>query len=176
MSENKSEGGAEKKKSGGFNTKKFLLDLASGGTAAAVSKTAVAPIERVKLLLQVQDASIHITADKSYKGIIDVLVRVPKEQGFRSLWRGNLANVIRYFPTQALNFAFKDTYKPIFTQNYVHLMEMRPDQIQEAIAGAAPLHDPVPAPQDYNSNREDVRPCFLIRGWRAIKKWFRHGN
>ncbi|KAL3069747.1 hypothetical protein niasHS_015981 [Heterodera schachtii] len=116
MSENKSEGGAEKKKSGGFNTKKFLLDLASGGTAAAVSKTAVAPIERVKLLLQVQDASIHITADKRYKGIIDVLVRVPKEQGFLSLWRGNLANVIRYFPTQALNFAFKDTYKRIFTQ------------------------------------------------------------
>lgn len=37
-----------------------------------------------------------------------------KEQGFTSLWRGNLANVIRYFPTQALNFAFKDFYKTIF--------------------------------------------------------------
>lgn len=37
-----------------------------------------------------------------------------KEQGFASFWRGNLANVIRYFPTQALNFAFKDTYKKIF--------------------------------------------------------------
>lgn len=36
-----------------FDAKKFLIDLASGGTAAAVSKTAVAPIERVKLLLQV---------------------------------------------------------------------------------------------------------------------------
>jgi len=43
-----------------------------------------------------------------------VFVRVPKEQGFLALWRGNLANVIRYFPTQALNFAFKDTYKNIF--------------------------------------------------------------
>jgi solute carrier family 25 (adenine nucleotide translocator) protein 4/5/6/31 len=73
----------------------------------AVSKTAVAPIERVKLLLQVQDASATIAADKKFKGIIDVLVRVPKEQGFAALWRGNLANVIRYFPTQALNFAFK---------------------------------------------------------------------
>lgn len=48
------EGGADKKvKDAGFNVKKFLTDLASGGTAAAVSKTAVAPIERVKLLLQV---------------------------------------------------------------------------------------------------------------------------
>lgn len=98
----------------GFDAKKFLIDLASGGTAAAVSKTAVAPIERVKLLLQVQDASTTITADKRYKGIVDVLTRVPKEQGFTALWRGNLANVIRYFPTQALNFAFKDTIKGLF--------------------------------------------------------------
>lgn len=43
-----------------------------------------------------------------------MFVRVPTEQGFLSLWRGNAANVIRYFPTQALNFAFKDTYKRIF--------------------------------------------------------------
>jgi hypothetical protein len=62
----------------------------------------------------VQDASKTIAVDKRYKGIIDVLTRVPKEQGFLALWRGNLANVIRYFPTQALNFAFKDTYKNIF--------------------------------------------------------------
>ncbi len=41
-------------------------------------------------------------------------MRIPKEQGFASFWRGNLANVIRYFPTQALNFAFKDKYKQIF--------------------------------------------------------------
>ncbi|VDM60800.1 unnamed protein product [Angiostrongylus costaricensis] len=99
-----------------FDVKKFFIDLASGGTAAAISKTAVAPIERVKLLLQVQDASSTIAVDKRYKGIVDVLVRVPKEQGFTALWRGNLANVIRYFPTQALNFAFKDTYKKMFLE------------------------------------------------------------
>lgn len=43
----------DKKKDKSFNAKKFMLDLVSGGTAAAVSKTAVAPIERVKLILQV---------------------------------------------------------------------------------------------------------------------------
>jgi len=92
----------------------FLLDFALGGVSAAISKTAVAPIERVKLLLQTQDASSQIKGDKKYKGIVDVFVRVPKEEGFGAFWRGNLANVIRYFPTQALNFAFKDTYKKIF--------------------------------------------------------------
>jgi len=92
----------------------FAKDFIAGGVSAAVSKTAVAPIERVKLLLQVQHASKQIAADQRYKGIIDAFVRIPKETGFASFWRGNLANVIRYFPTQALNFAFKDVYKQIF--------------------------------------------------------------
>lgn len=92
----------------------FAKDFLAGGVSAAVSKTAVAPIERVKLLLQVQHASKQIKVDQQYKGIIDCFVRIPKEQGFKAFWRGNLANVIRYFPTQALNFAFKDTFKQIF--------------------------------------------------------------
>ncbi|XP_049878827.1 ADP,ATP carrier protein 2-like [Pectinophora gossypiella] len=92
----------------------FAKDFLAGGISAAVSKTAVAPIERVKLLLQVQHVSKQITEDQRYKGIVDALIRIPKEQGMVSFWRGNLANVIRYFPTQALNFAFKDKYQQIF--------------------------------------------------------------
>lgn len=92
----------------------FLKDFAAGGISAAIAKTAVAPIERVKLLLQVQQISKQIRPEDKYKGIIDAFIRIPKEQGFTSLWRGNLANVVRYFPTQALNFAFKDIYKQIF--------------------------------------------------------------
>jgi solute carrier family 25 (adenine nucleotide translocator) protein 4/5/6/31 len=87
-------------------------DFMLGGLSAAISKTAAAPIERVKLLLQNQGESSAIS--KKYTGIIDVFVRVPKEQGFASFWRGNMANVIRYFPTQALNFMFKDFYKQYF--------------------------------------------------------------
>jgi len=92
----------------------FLLDFTLGGVSAAVSKTAVAPIERVKLLLQVQASNPQIKPEDRFKGIGDCFVRVTKEQGFVSLWRGNLANVIRYFPTQALNFAFKDFFKRVF--------------------------------------------------------------
>jgi len=97
-----------------FDPVGFAKDFLAGGIAAAISKTAVAPIERVKLLLQVQAASKQIAADQQYKGMVDCFVRIPKEQGFTAYWRGNLANVIRYFPTQALNFAFKDKYKQIF--------------------------------------------------------------
>jgi solute carrier family 25 (adenine nucleotide translocator) protein 4/5/6/31 len=94
-----------------------------GGVSAAVSKTAAAPIERVKLLIQNQDEMIKQGRLASpYKGIGDCFSRVIKEEGMGSLWRGNLANVIRYFPTQALNFAFKDYFKRMFgfkkEQNY----------------------------------------------------------
>jgi len=92
----------------------FVYDFLLGGVSAGVSKTAVAPIERVKLLLQLQASSRHISADQHYKGIVDCFARVNKEQGFVSFWRGNWANVLRYFPTQALNFAFKDTIKRMF--------------------------------------------------------------
>jgi solute carrier family 25 (adenine nucleotide translocator) protein 4/5/6/31 len=92
----------------------FAKDFIAGGVAAAISKTSVAPIERVKLLLQVQHASKQMAKDQQYKGMVDCFVRIPREQGFLSFWRGNFANVIRYFPTQALNFAFKDKYKQIF--------------------------------------------------------------
>ncbi|EZA54250.1 ADP,ATP carrier protein [Ooceraea biroi] len=94
--------------------KSFLIDFLAGGLSAAISKTAVAPLERVKLLLQVQHTSKQISPEQRYKGMLDAFVRIPKETGFLSFWRGNLANVIRYFPTQALNFAFKDKFKIFF--------------------------------------------------------------
>lgn len=46
----------------------FLKDFVAGGVSAAVSKTAVAPIERVKLLLQVQHISKQISEEQRYKG------------------------------------------------------------------------------------------------------------
>merc|ERR1712112_102415 len=85
------------------------------GVAAGVSKTAAAPIERVKLLVQNQDEMIKQgRLDKPYTGVIDCTTRVLKTEGVYPFWRGNLANVLRYFPTQALNFAFKDTIKAMF--------------------------------------------------------------
>jgi len=93
----------------------FGIDFLMGGVSAAVSKTAAAPIERVKLLIQNQDEMIKAgRLTEPYKGIGDCFARVIKEEGVVSLWRGNLANVLRYFPTQALNFAFKDQFKRMF--------------------------------------------------------------
>jgi len=110
------EGGRRVRKEGESPLVAILKDWAAGGTAAGISKTVVAPIERVKLLLQTQDANPRIKSGEipRYSGIVNCFSRVAKEQGILSLWRGNLANVIRYFPTQAFNFAFKDTFKRLF--------------------------------------------------------------
>merc|ERR1719391_1837795 len=52
--------------------------------------------------------------DKPYTGVIDCTTRVLKTEGVYPFWRGNMANVLRYFPIKALTFAFKDTVKGIF--------------------------------------------------------------
>nr|KAJ0225949.1 hypothetical protein LSAT_V11C100026450 [Lactuca sativa] len=93
----------------------FAIDFLMGGVSAAVSKSAAAPIERVKLLVQNQDEMIKSgRLSEPYKGIGDCFSRTIKDEGVMSLWRGNTVNVIRYFPTQALNFAFKDHFKRMF--------------------------------------------------------------
>lgn len=95
----------------------FVINFMLGGVAGGISKTCVAPIERVKLLLQVQDASAQMKGAVKYNGMVNCFSRVYAEQGFLSFWRGNLANIIRYFPTQALNFAFKEKYQKIFIRH-----------------------------------------------------------
>jgi solute carrier family 25 (adenine nucleotide translocator) protein 4/5/6/31 len=106
---------AQQQPKGGSEAVSFLIDFMMGGVSAAVSKTAAAPIERVKLLIQNQEEMLKSgRLDRRYGGIVDCFSRVLKEEGFVSLWRGNLANVLRYFPTQALNFAFKDYFKKLF--------------------------------------------------------------
>ncbi|KAI9375729.1 mitochondrial carrier domain-containing protein [Aspergillus egyptiacus] len=99
-----------------FGMPGFVVDFLMGGVSAAVSKTAAAPIERIKLLIQNQDEMIRAgRLDRKYSGIMDCFRRTAAAEGVVSLWRGNTANVIRYFPTQALNFAFRDTYKSMFS-------------------------------------------------------------
>jgi len=100
-----------------MSTKKlsFAENFALSGCAAVISKTAAAPIERVKLMVQNQAEMIRIgVLDKPYKGVVDCTVRTFKSEGVLPFWRGNLANCLRYFPTQALNFAFKDQIKKAF--------------------------------------------------------------
>jgi len=93
----------------------FVENFVLSGAAAIASKTIAAPIERVKLMVQNQGEMIKAGVLKEpYKGVMDCTIRTFQTEGLGSFWRGNMANVVRYFPTQALNFAFKDTIKNMF--------------------------------------------------------------
>ncbi|RCN51052.1 putative ADP/ATP translocase 2 [Ancylostoma caninum] len=87
----------------------------AGGTAAAISKTTTAPIDRVKLLLQLQNHGK--AAAMQYNGMRDCLRKVSYEQGILSLWRGNCAGVARCFPNHALNFALRDFYRNVLMRD-----------------------------------------------------------
>ena len=92
----------------------FIINFFMGGIAAAISKTCASPIEVVKMRIQNQDEMIKKgTLSKRYGGIYECGSRIYGEEGIRALWKGNFTNVIRYFPTQALNFSFKDYFKAL---------------------------------------------------------------
>jgi|EP00927_Polykrikos_kofoidii_P038270 solute carrier family 25 (adenine nucleotide translocator) protein 4/5/6/31 len=93
-----------------------LTDLAIGGISGAITKTAMSPIERVKLLMQTQDSNPDVISGKvqRYTGIGDCFSRVRSEQGMAAFWRGNLVNCIRYAPQQGSALAFNDAIKSFF--------------------------------------------------------------
>jgi solute carrier family 25 (adenine nucleotide translocator) protein 4/5/6/31 len=96
----------------------FVLDFLMGGVSAAVSKTCASPIEVIKLRLQNVDSLLKAgTIDRPYTGIADCGKRIVADEGVKALWKGNGTNVIRYFPTQALNFSLKDYFKRLFNKD-----------------------------------------------------------
>jgi len=96
--------------------KDWAIDFGLGGVSGAFAKTLTAPIERVKLVIQTQDANPLIRSGEvpRYTGIGNCFSRIYSEQGASAFWRGNFTNCIRYFPTQAFNLSFKDSIKKMF--------------------------------------------------------------
>lgn len=95
------------------STPNFLESILVGGLSQAISKTAFAPIERLQIIFQTQDVHPYILTGKTkkYQGILPSLIRIYRETGFRSLYRGNLTNIFKFFPSRILTFSLKDSFK-----------------------------------------------------------------
>lgn len=114
------------------NIQGFLIQLACAGGSGAIAKTAVAPLERVKILLQVQQMS-SLPQQERCKGLWDALRKIPqREGGVQALYRGNGANVARLLPDVAFKFAVHDQFKLMFAPQ-----DGSPPGVQEKMAAGA---------------------------------------
>ncbi len=81
----------------------------AGGVAGAVSRTVVSPLERLKILFQVQSAGRD-----EYKGSVGKgLAKIWREEGWRGMMRGNGTNCIRIVPYSAVQFGSYNFYKRV---------------------------------------------------------------
>lgn len=75
-----------------IDSHKDLLKFCSGGFAGIVAKTSVAPIDRLKFLFMGSMQKF------SFTNMHREFNRVVQQEGMRSLWKGNMAQIIRVFP------------------------------------------------------------------------------
>lgn len=98
-----------------LNNNSMSLDALFAGVSAVLGKTLVAPIERIKIILQTQQTIQSLKqADgtrKQYTGFFNCLSSLYRKEGFFALWRGNMMNVLRYAPNQAANFSFNSYFQ-----------------------------------------------------------------
>ena len=80
--------------------------LFAGGVAGAIAKTAIAPLDRVKIIFQTHPAKRF-----SLRNVVLELTGIHAREGVKGLWRGNAATVLRVFPYAGIQFAAFDIYK-----------------------------------------------------------------
>ncbi|EIM81084.1 mitochondrial carrier [Stereum hirsutum FP-91666 SS1] len=103
----------------------------AGGVAGAASRTVVSPLERLKIIQQVQSTS----SDKQYKGVFRSLVRIWNEEGFKGYMRGNGINCVRIIPYSAVQFTTYEQLKKFFTGNGTKQLDTPTRLVSGALAG-----------------------------------------
>lgn len=99
----------------------------SGALAGTVTKTSTAPLDRIKVLLQVQ--SMNTTTNDKYRGLLGTTRTILTEEGFFTLWKGNGANCARVVPVYACRFAFNDLIKQAVREPGQSTKELRVSQL-----------------------------------------------
>ncbi|XP_047458629.1 graves disease carrier protein [Mugil cephalus] len=90
----------------------WVRSFVAGGVAGCCAKTTIAPLDRVKILLQAQNPHYK------HLGVFSTLTAVPKKEGFLGLYKGNGAMMIRIFPYGAIQFMAFDKYKKLLRTKF----------------------------------------------------------
>lgn len=116
----------------------WLRSFTAGGLAGAIAKTSVAPLDRVKVLMQT--SSLHALSRISasgtpYPSILSCLTHITKSDGPAGLFRGNGAMVARIFPYAAVQYTAFETYNAALS-TYMFGPDSR-SPLKRFLAGAA---------------------------------------
>uniref|UniRef100_A0A7S0MXV0 ADP,ATP carrier protein n=1 Tax=Pyramimonas obovata TaxID=1411642 RepID=A0A7S0MXV0_9CHLO len=100
---------------GGRSTVQRFLEankmVAAGGAAGAMARTASAPLDRIKLLFQVQAVSTSGVKSDAYTGVWQSFRKIYAEEGLLAFWKGNGTNLIRIVPYSSTQLSANDFYK-----------------------------------------------------------------
>ncbi|CAN0879742.1 Probable envelope ADP,ATP carrier protein, chloroplastic [Linum grandiflorum] len=86
----------------------------AGAAAGAAAKTATAPLDRVKILMQTHGIRVGQESAKKAIGFLEALALIGKEEGIKGYWKGNLPQVIRIIPYSAVQLFSYEFYKKLF--------------------------------------------------------------
>ena len=100
----------------------------AGAGAGALTKTSVAPLERVKILFQIQGMRGKSGNHAKYRSLTQAIRLIVQEEGIRALWKGNGANCVRVVPVYALKFTFNDTFKDMVRDAQNHSEDLTVSQ------------------------------------------------
>ncbi|KAI0793249.1 mitochondrial carrier domain-containing protein [Abortiporus biennis] len=103
----------------------------AGGCAGAASRTVVSPLERLKIIQQVQPR----TSEHQYRGVWASLVRMWREEGFKGFMRGNGINCLRIVPYSAVQFTTYEQLKKFFTGHGTKQLDTPTRLLSGALAG-----------------------------------------
>ncbi|CAE6465181.1 putative mitochondrial carrier YPR011C [Saccharomyces cerevisiae S288c] [Rhizoctonia solani] len=103
----------------------------AGGIAGAASRTVVSPLERLKIILQVQPTG----PNSAYVGVWPSLVKMWREEGWRGMMAGNGINCLRIVPYSAVQFTTYEKLKKLFTSNGTLPLDTPTRLLAGALAG-----------------------------------------
>jgi len=88
---------------------RFLVNFLAGGISAALSRTLTAPLDRLKILYQV-NYSGAAKPPSIIKGLREIFLK----DGFKGYFRGNLVNCLKASPDTSIKFACFELLKQLY--------------------------------------------------------------
>jgi solute carrier family 25 phosphate transporter 23/24/25/41 len=95
-------------------TVRFLIEFSAGALGGAVSRTATAPIDRLRTVYQVKSVDFTHPSELSIRKLWSGMILEGKWHG---LWRGNVVNVLKTAPENAIRLATYEKFKQILNEH-----------------------------------------------------------